>query len=126
MITVPVFISLQIYISRGSIDTFSLVSDAAYISASLARIMRALFEICLRRGWSEMSVFMLEYCKAVDRQIWPYQHPLRQFGKELSSDVGNPIPKNFLAYSVLLGSNQLFLFDRFCGSLKKKMLTWIV
>lgn len=90
-----ILFSLQIYISRGSIDTFSLVSDAAYISASLARIMRALFEICLHRGWSEMSVFMLEYCKAVDHQIWPHQHPLRQFGKELSSDVHNLITQNF-------------------------------
>ncbi|GAV70037.1 DEAD domain-containing protein/Helicase_C domain-containing protein/Sec63 domain-containing protein [Cephalotus follicularis] len=80
-------ILIQLYISRGSIDAFSLVSDASYISASLARIMRALFEICLRRGWSEMSLFMLEYCKAVDRQIWPHQHPLRQFDKDLSTDI---------------------------------------
>ncbi|XP_030474192.1 DExH-box ATP-dependent RNA helicase DExH14 [Syzygium oleosum] len=80
-------ILIQLYISRGWIDTFSLVSDAAYISASLARIMRALFEICLRKGWSEMSLFMLEYCKAVDRQIWPHQHPLRQFDKDLSLEV---------------------------------------
>ncbi|KAJ6868687.1 DExH-box ATP-dependent RNA helicase DExH14 isoform X2, partial [Populus alba x Populus x berolinensis] len=80
-------ILIQLYISRGSIDSFSLVSDASYISASLARIMRALFEICLRRGWSEMSLFMLEYCKAVDRQIWPHQHPLRQFDKDLSAEI---------------------------------------
>lgn len=80
-------ILIQLYISRGSIDAFSLVSDAAYISASLARIMRALFEICLRRGWSEMSYFMLEYCKAVDRQIWPHQHPLRQFDKDISAQI---------------------------------------
>ncbi|CAJ1975360.1 unnamed protein product [Sphenostylis stenocarpa] len=77
----------QLYISRGSMDSFSLVSDAAYISASLARITRALFEICLRRGWCEMSLFMLEYCKAVDRQVWPHQHPLRQFDKDLSAEV---------------------------------------
>ncbi|KAI9174879.1 hypothetical protein LWI28_024049 [Acer negundo] len=80
-------ILIQLYISRGSIDTFSLVSDAAYISASLARIIRALFEICLRRGWCEMTLFMLEYCKAVDRQIWPHQHPLRQFDKDLSAEI---------------------------------------
>ncbi|KAF9624190.1 hypothetical protein IFM89_008128 [Coptis chinensis] len=80
-------ILIQLYISRGSIDSFSLISDAAYISASLARIMRALFEICLRRGWSEMTSFMLKYCKAVDRQIWPDQHPLRQFDKDLSAEV---------------------------------------
>ncbi|XVF11808.1 hypothetical protein REPUB_Repub08aG0059500 [Reevesia pubescens] len=80
-------ILIQLYISRGSIDAFSLVSDAVYISASLARIMRALFEICLRRGWCEMSLFMLEYCKAVDRQIWPHQHALRQFDKDLSPEI---------------------------------------
>ncbi|KAK4477790.1 hypothetical protein RD792_017052 [Penstemon davidsonii] len=82
-----VSILIQLYISRGSIDAFSLVSDAAYISSSLARIMRALFEICLRRGWSEMTSLMLDYCKAVDRQIWPHQHPLRQFDKEIPSEV---------------------------------------
>lgn len=80
-------ILIQVYISRGSIESFSLISDAAYISASLARIMRALFEICLRRGWCEMSSFMLEYCKAVDRQIWPHQHPLRQFDRDLSAEI---------------------------------------
>ncbi|KAB5524787.1 hypothetical protein DKX38_022536 [Salix brachista] len=51
---------IQLYISHGSIDTFSLVSDAAFISASLARIMRALFEICLRRDKSEMSLFIFQ------------------------------------------------------------------
>ncbi|KAI3673352.1 hypothetical protein L6452_39470 [Arctium lappa] len=82
-----VSILIQIYISRGSIDAFSLISDASYISASLARIMRALFEICLRRGWCEMTSFMLEYCKAVDRQIWPHQHPLRQFDRDISAEI---------------------------------------
>lgn len=80
-------ILIQLYISRGSIDSFSLISDAAYISASLARIIRALFEMCLHRGWCEMTSFMLEYCKAVDRQIWPHQHPLRQFEKGLSAEI---------------------------------------
>ncbi|XP_031489870.1 DExH-box ATP-dependent RNA helicase DExH14 isoform X2 [Nymphaea colorata] len=80
-------ILIQVFISRGSLDSFSLVADAAYISASLARIMRGLFEICLRRGWSEMSSLLLGYCKAVDRQIWPHQHPLRQFDKDISQDI---------------------------------------
>ncbi|XP_020701426.1 DExH-box ATP-dependent RNA helicase DExH14 isoform X3 [Dendrobium catenatum] len=80
-------ILIQVHISRGSMDSFSLISDAAYISASLGRIMRALFEICLRRGWCEMSFLILDYCKAVDRQIWPQQHPLRQFDKDVPSEV---------------------------------------
>ncbi|KAJ4821369.1 Activating signal cointegrator 1 complex subunit 3 [Rhynchospora pubera] len=80
-------ILIQVFISRGSMDSFSLISDASYISASLGRIMRALFEICLRRGWCEMSSLLLDYCKAVDRQIWPHQHPLRQFDQDLSPQV---------------------------------------
>ncbi|PWZ04811.1 DExH-box ATP-dependent RNA helicase DExH14 [Zea mays] len=80
-------ILIQVYISRAPIDSSSLHSDAQYISQSLARIMRALFEICLRRGWSEMSSLLLQYCKAVDRKIWPHLHPLRQFDKDLSPQI---------------------------------------
>ncbi|CAL4929780.1 unnamed protein product [Urochloa decumbens] len=80
-------ILIQVYISRAPIDSSSLHSDAQYISQSLARIMRALFEICLRRGWSEMTSLFLEYCKAVDRKIWPHLHPLRQFDKDLSPQI---------------------------------------
>ncbi|CAN6469997.1 unnamed protein product [Victoria cruziana] len=54
-------ILIQVFISRGSLESFSLVADAAYISA--------------------------RYCKAVDRQIWPHQHPLRQFDKDISQDI---------------------------------------
>jgi len=82
----------QVYISRAPIDSSSLHSDAQYISQSLARIMRALFEICLHRGWSEMSSLFLEYCKAVDRKIWPHLHPLRQFDKDLSPQVCYQLP----------------------------------
>uniref|UniRef100_A0A0E0KAG9 RNA helicase n=1 Tax=Oryza punctata TaxID=4537 RepID=A0A0E0KAG9_ORYPU len=77
----------EVYISRALIDSSSLHSDAQYISQSLARIMRALFEICLRRGWSEMTSLLLEFCKGVDRKIWPQQHPLRQFDRDLSNEI---------------------------------------
>ncbi|KAJ7519602.1 hypothetical protein O6H91_20G045600 [Diphasiastrum complanatum] len=80
-------ILLQVYISRGYLEGFSLIADSAYISASLGRIMRALFEICLRRGWCSMTSMLLEYCKAVDRRLWPHQHPLRQFDTILSPEV---------------------------------------
>ncbi|KAG8095958.1 hypothetical protein GUJ93_ZPchr0013g36564 [Zizania palustris] len=80
-------ILIQVYISRALIDSSSLHSDAQYISQSLARIMRALFEICLRQGWSEMTSLLLDYCKAVDRKIWPQQHPLRQFDRDLSNEI---------------------------------------
>jgi activating signal cointegrator complex subunit 3 len=80
-------ILIQVYLSRGFLDGFSLIADSSYISASLGRIMRALFEICLRRGWVSMTALLLDYCKAVDRRVWPHQHPLRQFDSILSPDI---------------------------------------
>ena len=68
---------------------FLLIADSAYINASLGRIMRALFEICIRRGWCSMAALLLEYCKAVDHRVWPHQHPLRQFDAILSQEVRN-------------------------------------
>jgi pre-mRNA-splicing helicase BRR2 len=47
---------LQAYISRLRMDGFALVSDMVYVHQSAARLFRALFEICLRRGWAELSV----------------------------------------------------------------------
>ena len=34
-----------------------------------------------------MTSLLLEYCKAVDRKIWPHLHPLRQFDRDLSPEV---------------------------------------
>lgn len=34
-----------------------------------------------------MAALLLEYCKGVDRRIWPHQHPLRQFEAVLSGEV---------------------------------------
>ncbi|KAL6995088.1 activating signal cointegrator 1 complex subunit [Sarracenia purpurea var. burkii] len=39
------------------------------------------------KGWCEMTSFLLDYCKAVDRQVWPHQHPLRQFDKDISTEI---------------------------------------
>ena len=41
---------LQCYISKLKLEGFTLMADMVFISQSAARIMRALFEICIRRG----------------------------------------------------------------------------
>lgn len=46
---------LQVYISRGRLDSFSLIADTAYISQSIVRICRALFELVLRKGWCALA-----------------------------------------------------------------------
>lgn len=40
---------MQTYISRGMLNSFSLISDQSFIVQNATRITRALFEIVLRR-----------------------------------------------------------------------------
>ncbi|XP_022081843.1 activating signal cointegrator 1 complex subunit 3-like [Acanthaster planci] len=79
-------ILLQTYISRGFVDSFSLVSDLAYVAQNSARIIRALFEITLRKGWPLMASQLLTLSKMVDRRLWSFESPLRQF-PQLSQEV---------------------------------------
>ncbi|XP_071491238.1 activating signal cointegrator 1 complex subunit 3-like [Diadema antillarum] len=72
-------ILLQTFISRGNVDSFSLVSDSAYVSQNAARIIRALFEITLRQGWPIMAANLLTLSKSIDRRLWAWENPLRQF-----------------------------------------------
>lgn len=77
-----------------------------------------------------MCSFMLDYCKAVDRQVWPHQHPLRQFDKDLSSDVSLAYHQ-FIIIIVLFKlivfyvhcQVTLLVCFRYCGSLKIVGLT---
>ena len=75
---------LQVYVSRFRLDAFSLVADSSYISQNASRICRAMFELCLRRGWPSLAETLLTLSKAVDLRIWPHQHVLRQFETTLS------------------------------------------
>ncbi|KAL4657484.1 activating signal cointegrator 1 complex subunit 3 [Arapaima gigas] len=72
-------ILLQTYISRGEVDSFSLISDLSYIAQNAARIVRALFEIALRKRWPTMTYRLLNLCKVIDKRLWGWAHPLRQF-----------------------------------------------
>uniref|UniRef100_A0A671V6M3 Activating signal cointegrator 1 complex subunit 3 n=1 Tax=Sparus aurata TaxID=8175 RepID=A0A671V6M3_SPAAU len=70
---------LQTYISRGEVDSFSLISDLSYVAQNAARIVRALFEIALRKRWPAMTYRLLTLCKVIDKRLWGFSHPLRQF-----------------------------------------------
>nr|XP_046256523.1 activating signal cointegrator 1 complex subunit 3 [Scatophagus argus] len=72
-------ILLQTYISRGELDSFSLISDLSYVAQNSARIVRALFEIALRKRWPAMTYRLLTLCKVIDKRLWGFAHPLRQF-----------------------------------------------
>ncbi|KAG8123997.1 hypothetical protein E2320_019324, partial [Naja naja] len=63
-------ILLQTYVSRGEMDSFSLISDSAYVAQNAARIVRALFEISLRKRWPAMTYRLLNLSKVIDKRLW--------------------------------------------------------
>uniref|UniRef100_A0A8C5ESZ6 Activating signal cointegrator 1 complex subunit 3 n=1 Tax=Gouania willdenowi TaxID=441366 RepID=A0A8C5ESZ6_GOUWI len=90
-------ILLQTYIGRGEVDSFSLISDLSYVAQNAARIMRALFEIALRKRWPAMTYRLLTLCKVIDKRLWGFAHPLRQF-PNLSHVVLNRLEEKKLSH----------------------------
>ncbi|KAG7799378.1 hypothetical protein KL929_001455 [Ogataea haglerorum] len=72
-------ILLQAYISRAAIKDSALISDANYVAQNAARICRALFLIGLNRRWGVFARVMLSICKSIEKQLWSFNHPMRQF-----------------------------------------------
>lgn len=72
-------ILLQSYISRAQIDDFALTNDLNYVSQNAGRICRALFMMALNRRWGHQCLVLLTMAKAIEKRIWPFQHPLHQF-----------------------------------------------
>ncbi|XP_029640230.1 activating signal cointegrator 1 complex subunit 3 isoform X1 [Octopus sinensis] len=86
-------ILIQSYVSRVSLENFSLVSDQAFVAQNAARIVRALFQIALRKGWPIMANRLLNLCKTIDKRQWQFENPLRQFQNNLPYEVLNKIEK---------------------------------
>ncbi|GMH32834.1 hypothetical protein BSKO_00668 [Bryopsis sp. KO-2023] len=84
---------MQAYVSRQSAEAFSLVADMMYVAKNAPRICRAVFEICLRRGWSTVAEIMLNLCKAFELRLWPHQHPFRQFESIMGSNLLDKLEK---------------------------------
>ncbi|KAJ1655811.1 Pre-mRNA-splicing helicase BRR2 [Dispira simplex] len=77
---------LQAYISQLKLEGFALVSDMVYVTQSASRILRAMFEICLKCRWARLARRVLDTCKMVERRMWLSMSPLRQF-KYLPPDL---------------------------------------
>ncbi|KAA1132430.1 DEIH-box ATPase [Puccinia graminis f. sp. tritici] len=77
---------LQAYISRLPLEGFALMADMVYVTQSAGRILRALFEICLKRGWARLTHQALDLCKMVEKKMWVSMTPLRQF-PSCSADI---------------------------------------
>lgn len=78
---------LQAYISRLKLEGFSLMSDMVYVTQSAARLIRALHEIALKRGWASLQKSTLELALMVEHRMWRTQSPLRQFGGAILDDI---------------------------------------
>ncbi len=81
-----VSVLLHNYCQQTRVTSFTLQSDTNYVAQNAGRITRALFEICIKRGWSNMARHYLELSKAVEKKMKIDQSPLRQF-YELPRDV---------------------------------------
>ncbi|EKM59388.1 uncharacterized protein PHACADRAFT_137065 [Phanerochaete carnosa HHB-10118-sp] len=78
-------ILLQAYISGYRPDDFALVSDQAYAAQNGGRIVRALLEIAISRKWANATSVLMGMSKAIEKRLWPFDQPLKQF--PLKQDV---------------------------------------
>ena len=60
---------LQAYISQLKLEGFALMADMVYVTQSASRLMRAIFEIVLHRGWAQLADKALALCKMVDKRM---------------------------------------------------------
>ncbi|KAJ4462271.1 putative DExH-box ATP-dependent RNA helicase DExH14 [Paratrimastix pyriformis] len=65
----------QAWISQCRVDAFALTCDLNYVAQNLGRIMRALFEIALRRGWPTLATSLHELGLCVEHRMWSWDHP---------------------------------------------------
>ncbi|KAI4199430.1 MAG: hypothetical protein LQ346_002568 [Caloplaca aetnensis] len=70
---------LQAFISRLKLEGLALMADLVYVTQSAGRILRAIFEICLKKGWASVAKTALDLCKMAEKRMWPTMTPLRQF-----------------------------------------------
>ena len=78
---------MQAYVSNARPSSFTLISDTNYIASNAGRVARALFEMCLRRGVSRAATELLRIAKSIDKKVWWFQSPLRQFSGEIPNNV---------------------------------------
>eukprot|EP00923_Selenidium_pygospionis_P000890 GHVN01001382.1.p1 GENE.GHVN01001382.1~~GHVN01001382.1.p1 ORF type:complete len:2211 (-),score=363.43 GHVN01001382.1:2249-8881(-) len=88
---------LQAYISKMPLEGFAMFSDMVYVQQSAGRIMRAIFEICLKRGWAALANRSLQFCKMIDKRMWATMTPLRQF-KGVSEEILRRLEKQDFAW----------------------------
>ena len=91
-------VCLQAHVSQLKLEGLALSSDMVYVTQSAGRLMRCLFEICLKRGWAGLTDKSLALCKMVSQRMWGSQTPLRQVALKLKAgNKKETLPKEVLA-----------------------------
>lgn len=83
-------ILLQTFLSRGRVNSFSLMSDLSFITQNAVRIARAVFDIMLHKNNSLMAGRFLRLCLMLEHQQWHTESEMRQF-HILGPDIINKI-----------------------------------
>ena len=64
---------LQAYISQLKLEGLAMSSDMVYVTQSAGRLMRCLFEICLKRGWAGLTDRAMNLCMMINKRLWGSQ-----------------------------------------------------
>lgn len=64
----------------GRMAHTNLLADTLQVAQCAGRILRALHEMCVRRGWAKPARLSLDLCRMVERRQWRSMTPLRQIG----------------------------------------------
>ncbi|KAJ1750776.1 Pre-mRNA splicing [Coemansia sp. RSA 990] len=92
-----VAVLLQAHVARLHLRGFALAADMAHVTQSAARIFRALFALCIGRGWARAAQRALVWCKQVERRMWAAMSPLRQL--ECPPDLLRAVERKPLAWA---------------------------
>jgi len=98
-------ILLQAYIARLKLEGYVLMADMVYVTQSAGRIMRALFEICLKRKWAPLACRTLNLCKMIKHRMWSIETPLRQFKGRIPPMILRKIEKSTFSWEAFFGLN---------------------
>lgn len=75
---VKIDVLLQAYISQLKLEGLSLTSDMVFITQSVGRLLQALFEIVLKKGWPQLAEKALNLFKRINKRMWSVQTPFCQ------------------------------------------------
>ncbi|ODV80536.1 RNA helicase-related protein required for pre-mRNA splicing [Suhomyces tanzawaensis NRRL Y-17324] len=102
---------LQSYISKLSLEGFALMADMIYITQSAGRLLRGIFEIVFKKGWSALAKTTLNLCKMVEKRLWLSSSPFRQFGDMCPREIVRVTESSHLPFVSYFNLNALELSE---------------